>query len=89
MGAHWPFQVRLRRPASTEPAIVADVDGDLRYREEDADHWEALTDDDLQDYLQQRGQPTLTLLSDTPLDRADFTGSPPEDRDSDPDGEVP
>ncbi|MDJ1434203.1 hypothetical protein [Halostagnicola sp. A-GB9-2] len=75
----------------TELGVVVDVEDDLRYSERDDDQWYPITDEGLRNYLEQRGQPTLTPLSETPLSRAHFTGNPPHDcgPHSDPDEESP
>ncbi len=75
----------------TEPGVVVDVEDELRYSERDGDQWYPITDEGLRNYLQQRGQPTLTPLSETPLERDHFTGNPPHDcgPHSDPDEESP
>ncbi|WP_202911821.1 hypothetical protein [Natrialba swarupiae] len=62
--------------ATTEQGVVVAVDDELRYRELDADDWQAVTRDGLYHHIQQQGQPTLTTLAETPLTRKHFTTSP-------------
>ncbi|OIB56131.1 hypothetical protein BBD46_19790 [Natrialba sp. SSL1] len=55
-----------------DQAIVVAVDGDLRYRDRSDDRWYSISEPVLKHCLQQRGQPTLTSLSETSLERAQF-----------------
>jgi len=63
--------------ATGEQGVVAAVDDELRYREQDSHQWYTVTDEEeLYHHLQQQGQPAVQSLSETPLTRLHFTPSP-------------
>jgi hypothetical protein len=63
--------------ATAEQGVVAAVDDELRYREQDSHQWYTVTDEEeLYHHLQQQGQPAVQSLSETPLTRLQFTPSP-------------
>lgn len=66
--------------STTEQGVVVAVNGELRYRERDSERWQTVTQDELTEQLQQRGQPTLQSLSKTTLTRTQFTINSPTDR---------
>ena len=68
--------------ATTEQGVVAAVNDELRYREQDSHQWYTVTDEDeLYHHLQRQGQPVVQSLSETPLTRLQFTPSPLTDDD--------
>ena len=63
--------------ATGEQGVVAAVDDELRYREQDSHQWYTVTDkEELYHHLQEKGQPAVKPLSETPLTRLQFTPSP-------------